>query len=72
VTGVQTCALPIWPGILWNTSAFVGYWYSPLPGLSIVVEPYFFVTRFALDPRDAALGDVRVSVGGRAGAMFQF
>ena len=60
------------PGILWNTSAFLGYWYSPLPGLSIVIEPYFFITRFAIDPRDATLGDVRVSSGGRAGAMFQF
>jgi hypothetical protein len=60
------------PGILWNTSAFLGYWYSPLPGLSLVIEPYFFITRFAIDPRDSTLADVRVSIGGRAGAMFQF
>ncbi|MFN9812023.1 MAG: hypothetical protein ACK6CU_20585 [Deltaproteobacteria bacterium] len=60
------------PGVLWNSSAFVGYWYSPLPGLSLVLEPYVFVTRFALDPRDSRLDDVRVAVGGRAGAMFQF
>ena len=60
------------PGLLWNSSAFLGYWYSPLPGLSIVLEPYVFVTRFALDPRVTRLDDVRLSIGGRVGAMFQF
>jgi hypothetical protein len=60
------------PGILWNTSAFLGYWYSPLPGLSLVIEPSFFITRFAIDPRDSTLADVRVSSGLRGGAMFQF
>jgi len=60
------------PGLLWNSSAFLGSWYSPLPGLSIVLEPYVFVTRFALDPRVTRLDDVRLSIGGRVGAMFQF
>ncbi len=62
------------PGIIANLSGFLGYWYSPLPGLSIVLEPYFHLTHFALDAGDVARGvvEARGAVGARAGAMFQF
>jgi hypothetical protein len=61
------------PGMRYNTSAHVGYWYSPLKGLSIVLEPYVYLTRFALAAQDA--GNVRsknASWGASLGAMYQF
>jgi hypothetical protein len=60
------------PGIVHNLGARVGYGYSPLRGLSIVIEPYVYVTRFQLDPADAARHSAdRVAFGGQLGAMFQ-
>lgn len=37
------------PGMAWNMSGHVGVWYSPMRGLSFVLEPYFYYTRFVMD-----------------------
>lgn len=60
------------PGITRNFSAHLGYWFSPAPGLSIVLEPYLYATRFALGPAEAARYDVdRRAAGVMLGAMYQ-
>ena len=61
------------PGMLFNLSAHAAYWYSPVHGLSIVLEPYVYITRFKLDPADAArFAADRVAFGGMLGSLFQF
>ncbi len=61
------------PGMESNVSAHVGYWYSPVRGLSIVLEPYVYRTRFVLDPADVGvLSATSVAWGGTLGSMFQF
>ena len=60
------------PGMHFNASAHVGYWYSPMRGLSLACEPYVYVTRFALAPAQAGLDRDRVALGAQVGAMFQF
>jgi hypothetical protein len=61
------------PGMRWNTTAHVGYWYSPVKGLSIVAEPYVYATRFKLAAADVGNVDSKnVAWGGMAGAMYQF
>ncbi len=76
------------PGMVWNTSGHVGVWFSPMHGLSFVLEPYFYFTRFVMDttqpldgagmpsgPSDAArYGNEaeRFAGGGQFTTMFQF
>ncbi|MEZ4390661.1 MAG: hypothetical protein R3A48_06155 [Polyangiales bacterium] len=61
------------PGITRNLSARAAWWYSPAPGLSLVLEPYLFATRFALTSADASrLSADRLALGASLGAMFQF
>jgi hypothetical protein len=61
------------PGIRHNQSAHVGYWYSPLKGLSIVVEPYVYATRFKLAAVDGGkLDSKNVSWGAMLGSMYVF
>lgn len=62
------------PGIEWNMSGHVGLWYSPMRGLSFVLEPYFYYTRFILAAPDAAQGvsQNQLSGGGQFTTMFQF
>lgn len=61
------------PGITRNLSAHLGYWFSPVPGLSIVLEPYLYATRFALAPAEAARFTAeRLAAGVMLGSMFQF
>lgn len=61
------------PGITRNLSARAAWWYSPVPGLSLVLEPYLFATRFALTSADVArLSADRLALGVTLGAMFQF
>jgi hypothetical protein len=70
---VGTPNVPAGPGIEHNLSAHVGYWYSPLRGLSIVLEPYLYVTRFRHAPADEGRFDRdRVAFGAMLGSMFQF
>jgi len=73
-TAVAAVASPAaGPGIRYNMSAHAGYWYAPLKGLSIVIEPYFYATRFKLAAADAAKLDTKnVSFGGMLGSMYQF
>jgi hypothetical protein len=72
-TTLGTASPALGPGILYNLSGHVGYWFSPLRGLSFVLEPYVYVTRFKLTDADAMrLNPDRVSFGGQLGAMFQF
>ncbi len=62
------------PGMEWNMSGHVGLWYSPMHGLSFVLEPYFYYTRFILAASDAAQGvsQNQLSGGGQFTSMFQF
>ncbi len=61
------------PGIERNLTAHVGYWYSPVRGLSIVVEPYVYATRFRLDAADVGrVAADQVSFGGSLGGLYQF
>jgi hypothetical protein len=61
------------PGMAFNMTAHVGYWYSPTRGLSIVVEPYLYYTRFVYDPSDVArFSTDRLAFGGQLVGMFQF
>lgn len=61
------------PGMRYNVSGHVAYWYAPIEGLSIVVEPYVYVTRFELAPDDAGRIDPKnTSWGTMLGAMYQF
>jgi hypothetical protein len=70
-TGVAN--LPAGPGMRYNMSAHVAYWYSPLKGLSIVIEPYVYATRFALAAVDVGRFDSKnVSWGASFGSMYQF
>ncbi len=59
------------PGITSNMTAHVGYWYSPLKGLSIVLEPYVYSTKFKINPADHVASN-NVAWGGMFGSMFQF
>lgn len=72
--GAQGVANPgAGPGITRNVSAHLGYWFSPLPGLSIALEPYVYATRFALASADVSrLSADRVAFGAMLGSMFQF
>ncbi|HEX6241987.1 MAG TPA: hypothetical protein VFZ61_13855, partial [Polyangiales bacterium] len=61
------------PGMRYNMTGRVAYWYTPLKGLSIVLEPFVHVTRFRL--ADVDLGRVpsrNVSWGAMFGSMYQF
>jgi hypothetical protein len=61
------------PGMRYNMSAHVAYWYSPIKGLSIVAEPYVYRTRFALAAADRGNVDAKnVSWGAVLGSMYQF
>lgn len=61
------------PGMRYNISGHVGYWYSPLKGLSIVIEPYLYATRFKLAPGDIAKHDSHnIAWGTMLGSMYQF
>jgi hypothetical protein len=61
------------PGMRYNMSARVAYWYSPLKGFSLVVEPYVFKTRFALAAQEVGNIDSKnVSFGAQFGTMYQF
>jgi hypothetical protein len=61
------------PGIVRNMSAHVAYWWSPVKGLSIVLEPYVYATRYKLAPSDVGRVDAEnVAWGGSFGSMFQF
>lgn len=70
---IGTPNLAFGPGMEFNMSGHVGYWYSPVHGLSIVLEPYFYVTRFKYTAADAARFDRdRVAFGAQLVGMFQF
>jgi hypothetical protein len=61
------------PGIKNNLSAHVGYWYSPLRGLSFVAEPFVYDTSFALAATDKGhVASRNVSWGASLGSIFQF
>jgi hypothetical protein len=61
------------PGIVSNLSAHLAWWYSPLRGFSLVLEPYVYRTHFQLADTDAAkLAAHRTAFGGQLGAMYQF
>jgi hypothetical protein len=61
------------PGMEWNMTGHVGVWFSPMHGLSFVLEPYFYYTRFVLVPADAATTSAnQFSAGGQFTTMFQF
>lgn len=76
------------PGMVWNMSGHVGVWFSPMRGLSFVLEPYFYFTRFVMDttqPLDptgmpSGMSDAarygaqleRFAGGGQFVTMFQF
>jgi hypothetical protein len=61
------------PGMRYNMSGHVAYWFSPLKGLSIVVEPYVYATRYAQAAMDRGNVDPRnVSWGASFGSMYQF
>jgi hypothetical protein len=56
----------------YKTTAHAGYWYVPLKGLSLVAEPYVYVTRFKLAPQHAGGVDSRnVAYGAMLGSMYQ-
>ncbi|HEX6244672.1 MAG TPA: hypothetical protein VFZ61_27325 [Polyangiales bacterium] len=61
------------PGMRYNMTGHVAYWYSPLKGLSIVLEPYVYATRFRLAEVDVGRVPSRnVSWGAMFGSMYQF
>lgn len=61
------------PGMTYNMTAHVGYWYSPLKGLSFIAEPYAYLTRFAMNPGDQTSDSaIRVALGGSIGSIYQF
>lgn len=60
------------PGIERNIALRAGYWLSPAPGLSFVIEPYVFLTEHKLAAADAALGTNRRAFGVQSGAMYTF
>jgi hypothetical protein len=71
--GVGTPSGALGPGIRYNMSAHVGYWFSPIPGLSIILEPYVYVTDHAMLAEDVArYSSERISFGGQLGGMFSF
>jgi len=59
------------PGMTSNMTGHIGYWYSPLKGLSIVLEPYVYVTRFKISPADK-VASKGTAYGGMLGSMYQF
>lgn len=61
------------PGMAWNMSGHVGVWFSPMRGLSFVLEPYFYFTRFVYDAATSGVfGTDRLALGGQFVTMFQF
>ena len=51
----------------------VGVWFSPMHGLSFVLEPYFYYTRFILSGADAmTTNPQQLAGGGQFTTMFQF
>ncbi|MFO0682238.1 MAG: hypothetical protein U0234_09305 [Sandaracinus sp.] len=87
-TAVGTASPGAGPGMVWNASGHVGVWFSPMRGLSFVLEPYFYFTRFVMDtnvPNDATgvpngpsdaqrygAEAERFAAGGQFTTMFQF
>jgi len=59
------------PGIERNLGLRVGYAYTPTKGLSIVAEPFAFLTRHKLDPSAAADRD-RFGWGLQLGSLYSF
>lgn len=62
------------PGIEWNASIHLGYQYSPLKGLSLVLEPLLYVTRHKLADTDLENGTdpQRMAAGLEFGALYTF
>jgi hypothetical protein len=61
------------PGMKYNMTGHVGYWWSPIKGLSIVAEPYVYCTKFALAAADVHRVDSKnVAWGGLFGSMYTF
>lgn len=60
-------------GIGYNAQARLGYSFSPIKGLSFVVEPFLLATEHELHPQDAALfSEQRIAFGADVGALYQF
>ena len=59
------------PGMTYNMTGHVGYWYSPLKGLSIVLEPYVYATKFKLAAADVGkVANSNTSWGLQAGSTY--
>ena len=86
LAGTGTANTAAGPGMEWNMSGHVGVWFAPMHGLSFVLEPYFYYTRFVLDgtqglsmagmnvgvPDTQAFSRERLAVGAQFVTMFQF
>lgn len=61
------------PGVEWNVTGHVGYVFTPLPGLQLMLEPYLYVTRHRLDAADVGrVSPERIALGVQVGSMFTF
>jgi hypothetical protein len=61
------------PGMRYNMTGHVGYWFSPLKGLSLVLEPHVYATRFKLAQGDGGRFDSKNAAwGAMGGSMYQF
>lgn len=59
------------PGIEWNSTIHVGYAYSPMKGVSLLIEPYLYRTRFRLDAA-SAFAPNRTAYGVEVGGLYSF
>lgn len=59
------------PGIEWNSTIHVGYSYSPMKGVSLLLEPYLYRTRFRLDAASTHNPN-RTAYGVELGALYSF
>ncbi len=59
------------PGIEWNSTIHVGYSYSPMKGVTLLLEPYVYRTRFRLDAA-STFEPNRTAYGGEVGGLYSF